>query len=78
MMKNSSYRNYLTSEQKMDILVDTVIDALHKVVERYRGTDKVADIRAALADLMADRQGADALTQAIFYCTSDWISGPVN
>ena len=75
---NATYRKDLTTEQKMDILVDTAIDALHKVVERYRGTDKVADIRAALDHLIAHKQDADALKQAIFYTTSDWVSGPVN
>jgi hypothetical protein len=74
----SNHRVHLTTKQKMDSLVDAVIDTLHKVVKRYEGTNKVLAIQAALADLIASRQGADELTQAIFYTTSDWISGPAN
>ena len=75
---NATYRKDLTTEEKMDILVDTAIDVLHKVVKRYGGIDKVADIRAALTNLTANRLGADALTQAMFYCTDNWTIGPVN
>ena len=78
MKSMSNPRVHLTTKQKMNILVDVVIDTLDKVVKRYEGTNNVPAIQSALANLIADRQGADALSQAIFYCTNDWISGPVN
>jgi molybdopterin biosynthesis enzyme MoaB len=78
MKNNSTYQKDLTAEQKMDILVDTVIDALHKVVERYIGTDKVADIRAALNNLIAHKQDVNALRKGMSYCTDNWIFGSVN